>query len=201
MEYKEKTKETYDNYAREYEEIKDENFVENYLKEDFEYFCKNLNGKEVLDLGSGPGNDSLKMKEQRLNPTCIDISQSMVKICKEKGLKSQQMDFENLDFKENSFDGVWSRTSLLHMPKEKLPETLKQIREILKPEGLFYITMKEGNFEGFKQNSEFEGNERYFSLYQKEEIENILSRFFEIIKSSKTKMDENHAYLNFRCKN
>ncbi len=192
------TKALYDKYATEYKE-KTLDYIEKYIKEDFDLFLQNLKGKKILDLGSGPGRDSIKFKQQSFHPVCIDISKAMVELCKNKGLEAYEMDMKNLDFEDASFDGVWAYTSLLHFPKSKIKNVLKKIYDILKIEGIFYLGMKAGNSEGFEENKRYPNHKRYFSLYTKEEIEKLLTNF-ESLHFSKVEIDSNHIYMNFLCR-
>ena len=104
MEHKKETKSAYDKYAKEFEE-RTKNYIENYLLNDINLFIQNLKGDKILDLGSGPGRDSLFFKTKGLHPISIDISESMVELCKQKGLEAHVMDMEDLQFENNSFDG------------------------------------------------------------------------------------------------
>ena len=83
----------YNKYALDFEER-----TRDYIVDGRELFIKNLNGKDVLDLGCGPGRDSLFFKNQGFNPFCIDISPVIIKMCKEKGLDAKIGDFEKWSF-------------------------------------------------------------------------------------------------------
>ena len=52
-------------------------------------FVSRLHGKDVLNLGSGPGRDSLILREQGLSVTCIDGSKEMVEMS-DKDVKIHQ---------------------------------------------------------------------------------------------------------------
>jgi ubiquinone/menaquinone biosynthesis C-methylase UbiE len=81
-----------------------------------------LNGKRVLDIGTGTG--LLAMEIARSSPACqitgIDISEDMLKIARENSLRQnlteriayQQASAEALPFPDNSFDIVISSASL-----------------------------------------------------------------------------------------
>ncbi len=192
------TKATYDKYASEYEE-KTKDYIEKYIKEDFDLFLQNLKGKKILDLGSGPGRDSIRFKQKGFRPVCIDISKAMIDLCKEKELEAYEMDIENIKFENGFFDGVWAYTSLLHLPKSKIKKVIKKIENILKTEGIFYLGMKEGNSEGFEESKRYPNHRRYFSSYTKEEIEKLLIDF-EILHFSKVEIGSKYIYINFLCR-
>lgn len=197
MGYKEKTKEVYDRYAREFE-ARTKGYLPNIAK-DMELFMQSLPGKRVLDLGSGPGRDALFFREMGLVPLCVDFSKSMITICREKGLVAVLMDIENLGFTNNSFDGVWAYTSLLHIPKQNFTFVLSDIVDILKTGGVLYLGMKEGNFEGELVSEKYPSMKRFFSLYTDEELRKRLKIYFNILYMSKVKLGE-ATFLNYLCK-
>lgn len=99
------------------------------------------------------------------------------------------MDIENLQFPEASFDGVWSVTSLLHIPKFKLPDVLRGIDKILRPRGIFYICMKQGDGEGFVDDGE--GLQRYFAFWHYEELTPVIERQFDSLEFRTTPFGKN----------
>jgi len=199
MNYTKETKNTYDKYAKEFEQ-KSKFYIVKYMEKDFRLFLKSLKWDNILDIWSWPWRDSVKFKENWLKPICIDISDSMVELCKQKWLEAYQMDLEKLIFENNSFDWIWAHTSIVHIPKSKIENVLNKISEILKKDWIFYIWMKEWTFEWFKKwfNSD---NRRYFSYYTREEMEKLLSCNFDIIHFSRVETPSWKNYINFLYKN
>ena len=194
--HKRVTRDYYDKNALEYQD-----FVDSYLERlsiETGLFLKYIKGKIILDLGSGSGRDSSFLKSQGLTVFSMDISKNMTRLCKEKGLTSLVMDIENLGFKEKSFDGIWAYTSLLHVPKNKIKNVLLDIHQLLKKDGIFFVGMKEGDFEGYHENPAYEST-RFSSLYLDNEFKTILSDNFEVLFSSRT-VPERNVYLNYLCK-
>lgn len=195
--YKESTRRVYDKFASQYEKGS-RDYLDDYLLGDANNFILNLKGNRILDLGSGPGRDSEYFLSAGLRPICIDISPEMVNLCKKKGLSAVVCDVENLPYKNETFHGVWAHTSLLHVPKNLFPSVLNKISQILKSEGLFYIGMKEGNFEGFKDSKRIPGERRFYSLYLDKELRKLLNKNFEILSNSVISLED--KYLNYLCK-
>ena len=52
--------------------------------------------------------------------------------------------FDDLDAVD-IYDGIWASFSLLHAPREKLPQHLGQIKRAIKARGVFHIGMKLGD--------------------------------------------------------
>lgn len=61
----------------------------------------------------------------------------MIRYCKERGLTAQVMDFYNLDFDDNSFHAVYVLNCLLHVPKAEIHQVIKEVKRVIKPEGLY----------------------------------------------------------------
>src|SRR3989344_2735626 len=172
MDYKEIYRETYDRYAEEFQE-KTKDYLR-YISQDFKEFVRRVNGFRVLDLGCGPGRDSVCLKNTGFQVVGFDISMKMLRLREEKGVKVVQGDLEDLPFLDSTFCGVWAYTSLLNIPKKKFPDTLREIKRVLKSDGRFYIGMKEGRFEGDLESDKYPGCRRFFSLYEKDELEDYL---------------------------
>lgn len=199
--WKEETKLTYDKYAEKFEELT-KDLLEKYLLDESLLFIKNLQGKKILDLGSGPGRDSLFFKNKGLKPICIDISEKMIELCKKKGLEAHKMDIEDLKFDDNSFDGIWANASLLHLPKNRINPVLLKIKNLLKENGIFFISMiKKGVSEGLHENvHHYPGNKRYFSLFNEKELENLLTPNFHIIYKFVKSPDKFRVFINYLCR-
>ena len=124
-------------------------------------------GGSILDLGCGSGRDSLAFLEDGYEVTPLDGSPEMCALAEiHTDLEVLNMTFEELDFDE-VFDGIWACASLLHVPEEDMPDILKKVGFALKPEGHLYISVKEGDFEGERDN-------RYYVDYTKRRLMNLL---------------------------
>ena len=200
MKYKEVNKLAYDGNARGFE-LRSFDYLRNYILEDANLFVDTLQGPNVIDIGSGPGRDSVFLAENNLKPLCFDISLEMIKLCRDKGLETVVGDLEMMPFSESSFDGAWAYTSLLHVPKIIFPSILQGIKRILKPNGLFYLGMKEGDFEGFISRNITPQckTQRFYSLYKEDELKDILSEDFDILHNSKVVLGDS-TFLNYLLK-
>jgi len=150
----------------------------------------------VLDISSGPGRDGLLLTERGLDITCLDASEAMAKLSRERGLKTVVGDFAVLPFAAGSFDGVWAYTSLLHVPKSEAASVLGEIRRALKSGGIFGFGQIEGETEGYRESS---GGDlpRWFSFYTQVEAQALLeSCGFEILHFEGYR-PRSRNYLNF----
>ena len=71
-----------------------------------------LSEGKVLDVGCGTGFSLAILEGQGFDAIGIDISQPMLDIAKRKGLKVKRADFAKLPFKDRTFDGLLSISSL-----------------------------------------------------------------------------------------
>lgn len=188
------TIDTYNKMAKEYDN-ETVDFWNRFPRTFLDKFVQ-LSGKRTVNVGSGPGRDGLLLQQAGKDVVCVDASETMVKMSFEKGLESILASFNNLPFENESFDGVWSYTALLHIPKKSIDIPLKEISRVLKPSGIFALGLIEGNVEEYKESSGVD-MPRWFSFYQKEEIEILCKKhgfelvYFEIFKP------RSKNYLNF----
>jgi ubiquinone/menaquinone biosynthesis C-methylase UbiE len=196
----EKTIQTYNKMSLEYdEETKD--FWSRFPDTIIIKFVLEL-GKEskVLDLGSGPGRDGLILKNNGLEIVCLDASEEMVKLCEEKGLKAVKGDLLDIPFKDNSFNGVWSYTSLLHIKKNQISKAIIEIKRVLRPGGILGLGLIEGEGELYRESSGV-NMPRWFAFYTREELENIFSENnLEIVYFEEFKPGSKN-YLNYILRN
>ncbi|MFI5266571.1 MAG: class I SAM-dependent DNA methyltransferase [Chloroflexota bacterium] len=136
---------------------------------------KRSGGQRVLDLGCGPGHDAARMQRHGLCVSGVDLSEGMVRRARRKGIDARVLDYQALDFPEESFDGVWAARSLQHMPKAELPSVLSTIHSFLKRGGRFYLTVYEGDGEGLLETDlDYYTAQRYFAFYRHPELRAIL---------------------------
>jgi ubiquinone/menaquinone biosynthesis C-methylase UbiE len=186
--YKQKTVESYDKHAKEFAE-KFKAKMELNRRYEFPRFIELLQGKDMLDLGCGAGDHSVYFSQQGLNVTCIDLSEEMIKLCRQKGLdKAFVMDIENLAFENNSFDGIWATASLLHVPKAKIEDVVQSLHGLLRNNGVLYVCVKEGEGERLMDDKHYEGTKRFFAFWTQEELLNMFGKQFTVIESKKDKL-------------
>jgi SAM-dependent methyltransferase len=147
-------------------------------------YIKALNNEgssSVLDIGAGSGQHGEFLLDHGFDVTCIDLSPSMVDICRMKGLTAEVMDYYTLDFDAESFDAVWAMNTLLHVPKVSLPAVLKNIHTVLKEDGLFYMGVYGGkDSEGVWEDDTYIPK-RFFSFYTNDDILDVVSPLFEVL--------------------
>ena len=192
-----KTIDTYNALAKEYD-AETSDFWDRFPRTIIDTFC-NLTQGRVLDVGSGPGRDGSILHKAGLHVVCLDASEVMVKLSFARGLESVVGDFNEMPFPDESFDGVWAYTSLLHVPRAEVMKPLREIRRVLKIGGTFGLGLIEGDGELYRESSGV-GKPRWFSFYKKEEVEYLITQNgFEIVYFEEF-MPNTKNYLNFISK-
>jgi len=118
-------------------------------------------GEKVLDLGCGNGRFFEFFKEKNIDYFGVDSSEKLIEIAKKKYPKGkfQVANALNLPFPSNFFDKVYSLAVLHHIPsKEFRLRFLKEVKRVLKPEGLLILTVwnlwPRGNLFGILQTKQ-----------------------------------------------
>jgi len=109
-------------------------------------FVDMLRGPFVLDVGCASGDLAARLCEKGCKVTGIDLSHSLIRIARERAPAAQFkiMDMRNITEQERSYDGIWSASSLIHIPKRETPAVMQGFYRILKPEGIMFLGLKEG---------------------------------------------------------
>ncbi|MBI2240181.1 MAG: class I SAM-dependent methyltransferase [Magnetospirillum gryphiswaldense] len=105
-----------------------------------------LEGKQVLEIGSGAGGHSALFKSYGANMTSVDLTwqrarstgQKLALVQQGSGV-AYQADAENLPFRDNSFDIVYSNGVLHH--SENTDRCLDEVLRVLKPGGRAVIML------------------------------------------------------------
>jgi len=141
----------------------------------------NTEGKtRLIDIGSGTGIHGSFFQEQGIDVTCVDISPANVKRCKDKGLESYVLDIMDLASIGQLYDCAFALNSLLHIPTSQLSLTLANIRDVLKPDSLFFWGQYGGEYrEGVYEEDKYEPK-RFFSLLDDAQIQEKASKLFDI---------------------
>lgn len=124
-------------------------------------------GDTILDMGCGSGRDSLTFYDLGYDVTPLDGSEEMCRLAEvHTGLDVLQMTYEEMAF-DGAFDGVWACGAFVHIPKDEMPALFRKVDRALTEDGIFYLSMRLGDFEGFQ-------GERYFSCYSEKELRSLV---------------------------
>ena len=104
--------------------------------------CGNLEGKKLLEIGGGTGEQAAYFASQKALVTIIDISKESLSaaqhLFQRRGVSAQwqQMDAEHLSFDDASFDVIYINSVLMHVNAERV---VKECSRILKRDGKLVI--------------------------------------------------------------
>ncbi len=103
-------------------------------------------GGRILDLGCGAGHASAAMMAAGFSVRAIDASAGLVAQARARGVPAEVGRFETLD-ETAACDGAWISFSLLHAPLATWPDVLGRVARALRPGGLMFLGLKEGEGE------------------------------------------------------
>jgi SAM-dependent methyltransferase len=154
--------------------------------------------QKLLEIGAGTGWHSQFFQKNGLDVVCTDLSPENVKLCQAKGLTAYTMDFLKLDFPERSFDAAFALNCLLHVPSQDLPQVLSAIRDVLKPQGLFYLGLYGGKaYEGVWPKDAYEPK-RFFCFHTDAQIQKVTSEFFELLRFKRIALENEEDDFHFQ---
>jgi len=172
----EKTISAYDNSAQQFAD----RFMDfETYKNKINYFQHNYlaNGKSILDLGCGPGNNAKLFSEAdgTYEITGIDLSEKMVDLAKTNVPKGNFTVCDIRDFRFNqSFDAVIASFCIVHLTHAEASSFIKNTCEHLKNGGYLYVSFMEGEGSGFESTG-FSKNEIFFNYFNRSEIIEFLN--------------------------
>ncbi|NQZ84733.1 MAG: class I SAM-dependent methyltransferase [Nanoarchaeales archaeon] len=194
MDYLESTKKAYNSNATQYIE-KFKLFLDYDTYFEIQNFIKLLKGKNILDIGCGPGFQTKYLTEKGFNTTGIDNSEEMIKQGREiyKNSNIKLLELKNINKLNQTFDGIWAEAVLFHISKQDFKDTINNFNKLLNKEGLLYFSLKQGSEELILEDG------RFFAYYKKEEILNSLNSKFELLNYRENKVHKD-TFMNFLFK-
>jgi len=144
--------------------IYDEHRIKDKIDQELQEFVDLLPKEaKILDAGSGSGDPASKYLDKAgLKVTGIDISDTMLEMAKKNVPNADfiKKDILELDFKDETFDGVISVFTLFHIPKERHKDVFQNFYRVLKQGGIMLINTGISESEGV---SRFFGVPMYWS--------------------------------------
>lgn len=127
------------------------------------------NKARVLDLGCGPANATLAMRNAGFNVDAWDASPDMAAMAKEKfNVEVRVATFDELSVQDH-YEGIYANFSLLHCRKSEIVSNISRIADALKPNGVFHLGMKTGSGEKRDRLG------RLYAYYTEQELEALVT--------------------------
>jgi SAM-dependent methyltransferase len=157
---------------------------------------KQKNLKNVLELGSGLGRDSIFFACNFIKLKVLDYSPSAIKIINQKIEKKNLTKFisaklfdvrKKLPFEDNSFEACYSHMLYcMAMTNKELENLNNEICRILKPNGINIYTVRHINDGDFKRGIHhgedlYENDGFIVHFFSKEQVNNLLKGFENLL--------------------
>ena len=169
-----KTIATYDTIAADYTSKTD---LYAPLPEREKFLSLLLPAGSILDVGCGPGRDSAFFVSCGFSVVGVDLSEELLSIAKKRVPTAtfKKQDLRKLSFPKETFHGIWANASLLHIKRSEVTGVLQRFYEVLKPDGILFILIKEGKGEGYKRYKLAQSKPRYFTYFERSELHDLLA--------------------------
>ena len=140
-------------------------------------------GGLVLDVGCGPGWDSVAFMQRGFRAVALDLSRGMLDEAQKAGAQNLALaDMRQLPITNYQCDGVWASASFLHVPRADADATLREFARVLKAGGVLCLSVKGG--EGERFGNPLDGLPRYFVYWTEDDLDARLhTAGFEIVSA------------------
>lgn len=139
-------------------------------------FCEVPEKSKVLDVGCNSGEFLKLLRDAKQCDTVgVDVSEPVLELARQKGLKVIKADAETLPFDDATFDVVILREVLVHLHDPV--KALKEIRRVLKPSGFLLGSAPHANLEKTVWDEQRGMHHRY---YDEDQLSEALEQAFEL---------------------
>ena len=118
-------------------------------------------GPRVLDLGCGPGHESMRLASAGAKVFGVDFSDECIRIARERCPQCRfgVMDFRQLDTSFGRFHGVFAAGSIIHVSPDELPQVMSRIASVLEDGGRLLALVQDG--EGSREHRHVIGGHEF----------------------------------------
>jgi SAM-dependent methyltransferase len=101
----------------------------------------------VLEVGCGPGQIGLYVRDRGRRVIGLDLSHEMVRLAARRLDAAVTADMRELPIASSSVGGILAFYSLIHLPRAEVGATLEEFRSVLRPAGRLLLSAHEGDGE------------------------------------------------------
>lgn len=144
----------------------------------------NIAHPRILEIGCGDGRDARYITKYADWYTGFDISEEFIKLARKHVPKASFVvaDATSFDYPKD-LDIVFAFASLLHLNREEIQKVLNLVYQALKPNGLFYISLKHASkYEKKTKKDDF--GTRVFYYYNPEVITKLAGEHYEVVQKN-----------------
>lgn len=101
----------------------------------------------ACDLGCGPGQVARYLHERGVDVFGLDLSPGMLEQARRLNpqIEFRQGDMLSLDVADNAWGGIAAFYSIIHIPREKAPDALRELKRVLRPGGWLLMSFHIGD--------------------------------------------------------
>lgn len=145
----------------------------------------------VFDAGCGAGRDLKYFLTKGIDARGCDASARLAEMAsRHTGAPVQKADLRLLSLAKGELDGIWAHRSLIHLAPDACRRVVASFFAALKPSGVLFLSMDEG--EGVREDRADDpaGPARYFHLYRSDDVASLLRQHgFRILEVGKPTRD------------
>ncbi len=142
------TQNSYDQVAAEYaEKFKDEMDEKPFDRDCLDRLAREVgNLGPICDMGCGPGQIARYLHRQGVDTLGVDLSPRMIAEAQRLNptIPFHQGDMLSLPDQDNSWGGIAAFYCMIHIPREKIVEALREMKRVLKPGGILLLSFHIG---------------------------------------------------------
>lgn len=138
------------------------------------YFPK---GAKILDVGCGTGIKSQILRDEGMDVYGVDFSPGMIEVARANApdIRFDVLDIHDVHRLPDQYDGILAFAVLLHLPKSKTANVVRDLADRLKPGGCAMIAVKTtgdrpGDEQVITENDYGFEYSRFFSFYTPDEM-------------------------------
>lgn len=136
--------------------------------------------RTIIDVGSGPGRDTVEFLRQGFDATGVDLAPANVAALCSQGPVGVTASLYALPFRTSSFDALWTMSTFVHVPHHRFDEAMTELSRVVAPGAPMAIGTWGGqDYEGVPEFDELRPY-RFFSLASHERWRSMLERHGDI---------------------
>ena len=172
--------------------------LENFIKTNLEKFPKN---SKVFEFGCADGANAKFIKDLGYDITASDVAPDFISETKSKGINTIKFNILKDKFNEK-YSAFFCWRVFVHFTGEDVLETMRKVYDALEDNGIFMFNVinrktKSVDSEWVDFSNEYHmGAERYYKYFDKDELDNIISKTnFKIYDYHTEGGENNHKWL------
>jgi SAM-dependent methyltransferase len=132
--------------------------------------------RSVLDVGAGPGLDAVPLGAAGCAVVGLDLAFENTRALHGRRVTAVQGSLYRLPFGDGSFDALWTMSTLVHVPRDRVGEAVAELLRVVRPGAPIAIGTWGGfDFEGVSEHGDIRPY-RFFALSPHDEWRRLLAR-------------------------